>query len=408
MKLKDIFTEKTKRNSNFELLRIVSILLIIAHHFAVHSGIYYDASNIGFNSLFIKLLNYGGEMGVNCFVLISGYFLVKDERLDFRKIIQLWVKVFVYSVVLYAAFAAAGKLEFSWQGLVRSFFPILTNYWWFITTYFIVYLLHPFINMALRNINQKAYVVMLVIMFVLWSLIPTISKSLVITNIIPVFSGYEMEAVQFSRIVWFVFLYCLAGFVRLHVATKNLNFKPFLWVAVAVFVVLFIVSIAVFAGFKSNHYYNDMETLQMLIPAVLLLCACACAEPHNNKVINFIASSTLGVYLLHEHGPTTRPYIWKDLFHGSEFADKPILILYALGALAAVFVVCLAIDLAYTYSIELLLKKALETEKGNKLCDRLSVSVAQTAVVVEPAQSNEQPVENATEQTQNDKETTNN
>ena len=397
MKLKDIFEEKTKRNSNFELLRIVSILLIVAHHFAVHSGFWYD-STVSFNSIFIRLLNYGGEMGVNCFILISGYFLVKDDRLDFRKTVLLWVKVFVYSVLLYAVFATAGKIEFSWQGLVRSFFPILTNYWWFITTYFIVYLLHPFINMALHNINRKAYAVMLVIMLVLWSVIPTMAKSAVITSIFPVFSGYEEEAVQFSRIVWFVFLYCLAGFVRLHVATRKLNYLPFLLVALGVYVVMYVITIAVFVGFKSTHYYNDMQTLQMLVPAVLLLCACACAKPRNNKVINFLASSTLGVYLLHEHGLTTRKFFWGEMFRGPDYADKPILILYSLGAIAAVVAICVAVDLAYTYSIELLLKKALATDKGNRLCQKLSVSVAQTSVVVEPVQNEEQPTESATEQ----------
>ena len=68
-----------ERLSNFEILRIISMLLIICHHFALYSGCRYPSSTITMNSVFIQFLSYGGQLGVNLFVLISGYFLVKNE-----------------------------------------------------------------------------------------------------------------------------------------------------------------------------------------------------------------------------------------------------------------------------------------------------------------------------------------
>lgn len=51
--------EKTQRSSSFELLRILAMLMIIAHHLAVHSG--YDwGQGIMANRLWILFLQEGG------------------------------------------------------------------------------------------------------------------------------------------------------------------------------------------------------------------------------------------------------------------------------------------------------------------------------------------------------------
>ena len=66
----------TKRQSNIELLRIVAMLLIIAHHFSLHGGFVFSTASITVNRLWIQFIQIGGEIGINVFVLISGYFLI--------------------------------------------------------------------------------------------------------------------------------------------------------------------------------------------------------------------------------------------------------------------------------------------------------------------------------------------
>ena len=61
------------RNSSFELLRIISMLLIVAHHFVVH-GNFDLISSFSKNVFFLQSLSMFGKFGVNLFVLISGYF----------------------------------------------------------------------------------------------------------------------------------------------------------------------------------------------------------------------------------------------------------------------------------------------------------------------------------------------
>ena len=63
---------KINRQSNIELLRIIAMIFIIAHHFAVHGGFNFSTDIITVNSLWIQFIKIGGKIGVNIFVLISG------------------------------------------------------------------------------------------------------------------------------------------------------------------------------------------------------------------------------------------------------------------------------------------------------------------------------------------------
>ena len=63
-----------KRNSNFEILRIIAIIMIIMHHYAVHSGFLWN-NQITTNRIIINFFQMFGKLGVCLFIMISGYFL---------------------------------------------------------------------------------------------------------------------------------------------------------------------------------------------------------------------------------------------------------------------------------------------------------------------------------------------
>lgn len=83
--------EKIQRQSNFEILRIFAIIMIIFHHIAMHSN--FSSSNIT-SYLYIVFIQMGGKIGVNIFVLISGYFLINTEKIKIKKILKLWGQMF--------------------------------------------------------------------------------------------------------------------------------------------------------------------------------------------------------------------------------------------------------------------------------------------------------------------------
>ena len=69
-------TRGAARQSNFELFRIITMLLVIAHHYVVNSGIAamdgpIFADPTAPRSLYLLLWGAWGKTGLNCFVLLS-------------------------------------------------------------------------------------------------------------------------------------------------------------------------------------------------------------------------------------------------------------------------------------------------------------------------------------------------
>ena len=90
-----------QRQSNIELLRIIAMLMIIAHHFSVHGGFQYSTDDLTINYLWINFIAIGGKIGVNIFVLISGYFLINAVGFNVNKLVKLWIQIFSYSILFY-------------------------------------------------------------------------------------------------------------------------------------------------------------------------------------------------------------------------------------------------------------------------------------------------------------------
>ena len=70
-----------QRDSNLELYRIIVMLLIVAHHYVVNSGVMdrmYEES-LRANSVFLFLFGAWGKTGINCFIMITGYFMCKSH-----------------------------------------------------------------------------------------------------------------------------------------------------------------------------------------------------------------------------------------------------------------------------------------------------------------------------------------
>lgn len=82
------------RESNLELFRIVAMFLIVAHHYVVNSGLFpvilenFPSSK----SVFLLLFGWAGKTGINCFVLITGFFMCTSQ-ISFRKFLKLFLAV---------------------------------------------------------------------------------------------------------------------------------------------------------------------------------------------------------------------------------------------------------------------------------------------------------------------------
>lgn len=330
------------RKSNIELLRIISMIMIIAHHIAVHSGFDFASGSVTLNELWILFLRIGGKIGVNVFVLISGYFLINAKTLKTGKLLKLWLQIFTYSALIYGVLVICGAESFGIKALINNCLPITFSGWWFASTYFVLYLFSPYINKLLNGFSKNEYRRFLVLLVVCWSVIPT-------------FMTKRMES---NDLLWFALLYAIAGYLRLHVDITKLKKYRFIGISIAfIFLTYFSAVILKVLSLKfsvfSNYivYFYDMQRLPVLLISLTMFIGFLNIDIGHKSVINIISSATFGIYLIHDND-YIRPLLWKKIFDNSLYTDSAYLIPYTILEIIVVFVVCAVIELIRIYTME--------------------------------------------------------
>lgn len=338
------------RQSNIELLRIISMVFIVFFHFSVNGNFGFSASTVTINRFWTQILYSFGRIGVNVFVLISGYFLVTANKLKVNKVIRMWLQLITYSVLIFLIFVIFGMAPFSLKGAVKSFLPIGFRQWWFASAYFVLYLIFPFLNKLLTSLDKTSYQKLLVLAAVLWSVLPTLTNR-----------KYES-----SSLVWFAFLYALAGYFKLHSNTSAISSKKCLIASSTIYAAtLLSVLIADFVGKRypvfGNHatYLFSFTRVPCVLISLFLFLGFINLKVKQSKAINTIASSAFGIYLIHEN-PYMRTLIWEKIFKTSAWAGSKLFILYSILSVAVVFSVCSVIELLRINYLEKLYFKPIE------------------------------------------------
>ena len=85
------------RKSNFELLRIFSMVLIILYHLVLY-GCGRAADSYSLSNIIYSFFSCGGKLGVALFIMITGYFMIdKDKDINIKKMVRLEGQVLFYS-----------------------------------------------------------------------------------------------------------------------------------------------------------------------------------------------------------------------------------------------------------------------------------------------------------------------
>ena len=332
------------RNSSIELLRVFAMIMIVSCHFATHGDFSFDTKFLSVPRLWWNFIEMGGNLGVDIFVLISGYFLVSSNGkiLNLNRILKFWGQVFVYSIAIYFIFGTVGAYDFGLISCIKAFFPITFGLWWFASTYFVLYLIHPFINMLLQKLDKKTYQSLVVTQLILWCIIPTFTSS----------------NFQSNSLLWFITLYCVAGYVRLFGLNPRFTAKSYIgfWVLFSALrylscIILITLGTKIpFAASCSLFFYGQQSILTFLSALSLFLVFEKCNIGYV-KWINVVASATFGVYLIHDND-IIRHFLWHDVFKNAQYQDSAFLIPYSIIATAIVYVICTLIDLLRQRLIE--------------------------------------------------------
>lgn len=112
-----------KRMPNIECLRCIAMFFIVLNHCILNLATNeYKLNNNPINFCITDFVYQVVYNGVNVFVLISGYFLVKTTRetTNWEKVIKLWLSAFFYSVSIYVTLIVLHYVcwihTFAWGG----------------------------------------------------------------------------------------------------------------------------------------------------------------------------------------------------------------------------------------------------------------------------------------------------
>lgn len=160
------------RNSNHELLRIIAMFMIVF----IHANMYLFYFVEGKFAVFLNgMVNGICNIGVACFILISGYYGMK---FDIRKFVRMECMMISYSLletVLFYFFVpeqmqGAALLE----QLVKSCMPFITRKYWFYSCYVCLLLLSGYIQKFIDHLKQAEFEKLLILLLVLFSVFPTL------------------------------------------------------------------------------------------------------------------------------------------------------------------------------------------------------------------------------------------
>ncbi|MCM1268746.1 MAG: acyltransferase [Bacteroidales bacterium] len=155
-----------------ELLRILAMFMIVSIHanrylFQIVSG----RSAVFFNGMVNGICN----IGVTCFILISGYYGMKP---DVRKFVRMECMMVTYSLAETILLCIVTPQQMQGgallEQLVKSFFPFITRKYWFYSSYVCLLFFSGYIQKFLEQLTREAFQRLLLLQLVLFSVLPTL------------------------------------------------------------------------------------------------------------------------------------------------------------------------------------------------------------------------------------------
>lgn len=169
------------RNRSLDLLKMISMLLVIGLHFLYYGGFLEQYNTIKTNVLgycFTWILEALCYFSVDVFILITGYFMC-ESQMKTTRLFSLAKQVWVYSIIglligiiVKCAFPDI-DVQISKLSLLHTFTPIISGDYWFITSYFLLMLCVPFLNGVINNIDIDRFQKILFAGIIIFSIVPS-------------------------------------------------------------------------------------------------------------------------------------------------------------------------------------------------------------------------------------------
>ena len=339
------------RESNFELLRVIAMLMIVAHHFVVHGVMHYEtaeqficwADGVPLNKIMSVFLFPGGEVGVALFFIISGYFNINKSK---GSVLKVLTQVSFYGIISLAVYIILKLFRFSYDelslialaGILRTIIlPGTSGSYWFISVYTFVILLMPMVNPLLQKLNKAGLFQLLVFFWLFW------------------YSLAVFFSVPYYNLQKGLFFYCIGSYIRLHYSKRNSILRLSI-----LFIIGWTIGAVIAYGIAYTSISMGQTSIGELVSRVFIALESSISVPacsislfllfHSldigiNRRINSIAATTLGVYLIHDLS-IWRKVIWYRILRvDTVLYNSRWFPLISIVVIISVFSICSLIDL---------------------------------------------------------------
>lgn len=322
---------KTQRNIGIDLLRVVSMfMVIILHVFGWGNLLSSPAFSLKAEVLwFLETLCY---CAVNVYAIISGFVGYKSKPKT-KRLLSIWLQVILYSVLF-------GLVSYVYRWLVigtkmgiielaKCFFPLLFDWNWYFSAYVILFLFMPLLNLIIEKTSKQALATFLVVIFAFLCFLPN--------DTFGVNGGYSA--------FWLILLYLLGGYLA--------KYKPLQNVRSCWLVLLYLACvcanystrwIAKFLSINPNVLLSYQSPF-ILLSAIFLVLGFSKIQLNDacKKIVCFLSPLTFGVFIIH-----TSMFLKKDILPAAispanEYGCLAIVGI-VFGSALAVFVVCALIE----------------------------------------------------------------
>lgn len=207
--------EKSRRDSKFEIARLICMFFIVINHSISH-GIFeintFTIDDISLNYVISLFCTHFGDIGNSFFMLLTGYFSAKviTKKVNFKGIAKICIVMTFYSILIMIALFLSGRYSFSLFDVVKSVFPYLFGLNWYFGCYIVIMLFQPIFSKILYSIELDRLIKLAVLVF--------LSKFVIPLSGIKTYMSFEHDYFQFS-VMFFI------GGIIYRICNEK-NFRP--------------------------------------------------------------------------------------------------------------------------------------------------------------------------------------
>lgn len=327
------------RSSNIELMRIVLMLAIIAHHYVVNSSVMdgITLDSLTPNIVFLQYWGMWGKMAINAYVMVSGFFLC-TSRLTWQKYLKLLFQILFYQFVIYAILIAMGYATLAPKEAFKTIFALFYGAGHsFTSSFMIFYLFVPYLNKLLNSLKTGRVERFLLLLFFVNTITVTFFKS----N-------------AFNEISWYMNIYFVGAYLRLYAGawSKRLSFAIKWLIVFAMLSFLSVAALDIIGGHSHKgwsfayYFVSDSSKIMAFLVSICVFLFFKNLPMQHSHFINMVAKTTFGILLIHAHSDAMRTLLWRHLADVPSMLNAPFssLVLHAILCAVLIFSVCSFID----------------------------------------------------------------